>query len=304
MSSTKWVRTGVLTSTLLAVAGVMAVLACGPSAPSQKSGEAGDVSERVSVPATEAPFVLPQFGEEGGGPVDPTGEPTATPTPTVPFDGDVRVGAYLRGYYVDAVEENVAREDRGEAREFPVLPVFVRATPEGKSVVGQFLSDNGGVGVFIDPGPSSGSIALDMNIGVLPELLDVDGFVRVDLDLQSVVRRMTPPGGWPVVHSRMVSKELDNQYSAVEAEATRTASSGGEAEGFPVVRVVIELQWADHVDYMVEFLKANGGKNIKLTRDPDASLDRGTIEVDISLGLVREFHYMAAEGVERVERAR
>ena len=303
MKSTKWMRTGVLAVALLAVVGVMAVLACGPSAAPSQQSSGGGVSESVSVPATEAPFVLPQSGNGDGGPVDPTGEPTATPTPTVPFAGDVRVGPNLVGYYADAVEENVARQARGEDREFPVLPVFVKATPEGKSDVAQFLSDNGGVGVFVDPDPSSGSIALDMNIGLIPDLLDVDDFVRVDLDLQLVVQRGRV-FGQRMESSRRVSRDLDNQYFAVEAEATRTASRGDAAVEFPVVRVVIELQWADHVDYMVEFLKANGGKNIKLTRDPDASLDRGTIEVDVSLKLTNEFHYMARYGVERVERAR
>lgn len=44
---------------VLAMLGVFAVVACGPSAPEQQLGSVGDVPENVSVPATEAPFVLP-----------------------------------------------------------------------------------------------------------------------------------------------------------------------------------------------------------------------------------------------------
>ena len=47
----------------LADADVMAVLACGPAAPAQQSGGGGGAEERVSVPATEAPFELLQSGD-------------------------------------------------------------------------------------------------------------------------------------------------------------------------------------------------------------------------------------------------
>ena len=311
MKASQWVRLVVLAFAVVSVAGVMAVIACGPSAPLAPPNGAGNVSDSVSLLATEAPFLLPQSGDGDGVEVEPTAEPTDTsmPTATVPLDGNLRVGHYLMERYVNAVEENTAREARGEAREFRVfrvLPVFVKTTLDGKGAVAKFLEANGGLNVFINPDALVGRIALDMDIGVIPELLEVEGFIRVDLDIQAVARRDYPygSGSGGVTHSRRVSKDLDNQYLAVEAEATSTASRGGEEEGFPVVRVVVELRWADHVDYMVEFLKANGGKNIKLTQDSDVSLDRGTVEVDISLGLIREFHYMQPHGVERVERAR
>ena len=304
MKTTKWMVTAMLVVAATLVAGAFALVSCAPSTVPEQAGSAGGVSESVSVPATEAPFVLPQFGdgEGNGGDVEPTDEPTATPvvegtevpanTALVPFDGDPRVGYYLVEYYVEAVEENSVREARGEVQEFPVMPVFVKTTPEGEGAVAAFLSANGAKSVFSDRDASVGQVAADINIGMIPELLDVEGFVRVDLDLDLFVKRLFPRG------SGTAPTNFYDQYAAALAEATRTAPRGAESGELPVVRIALTLWWAYHVDRVVKFLKDNGGENIELT-PPDGDLDVGTIGVDISLGVLSEFDLM--HGVRRVE---
>ena len=84
MQSANWMRMGILSVALLAVVGVLAVLACGPSAasaPVQQSSAAGDVSESASVSATEAPFVGQQPGDggTGGQASEPTGGQSGQP---------------------------------------------------------------------------------------------------------------------------------------------------------------------------------------------------------------------------------
>ena len=90
MRSTKWMRVGVLAASVTALTVVVAVVACGPAAPEQQSGGVGGVAESVSVPATEAPFVLQQSGDGG------QAEPTPTTTPVcweVPvYGGGTRIG--------------------------------------------------------------------------------------------------------------------------------------------------------------------------------------------------------------------
>ena len=98
MKAPQWVRLLVLAFAFMSVAGVLAVMACGPSAPAAPPNGAGNVSDSVSAPATEVPFVLQQPGGGDGGvepemtSVDsvlpqqsgnePTDEQTETPTPT------------------------------------------------------------------------------------------------------------------------------------------------------------------------------------------------------------------------------
>ena len=289
MKLSQRVRLVVLSFAVMSVAGVMAVLACGPLAPTAPPNGAGNVSDSVSAPATEAPFVLPQSGDGGGGQVEPTEVPTETPTPTatVPLDGDIRVGYRLRQYYGVAIEENTAREARGEAREFRVLPVFVKTTPDGEAAVAKFLEANGGLNVFRDPDASVGQIALDMDIGIIPELLDVEGFVRVDLDIDLAYRippykKLRDPDGGTV------SKDLKDRYLAALGARRTYLGPGGLAPlsdlltyvgvdgiDFPVVRVSMLLWRADHVDYVVEFLEANGGENIRWTKDTKSKLTVG-----------------------------
>jgi len=151
----------------MAVAGVMAVLACGPAAtPVQQSGSGEAAADSVSVPATEAPFVV---SERVGG--DATGEvssaagdasvgaqqsggseketPTATPyvEPTTdpaeckehynfkeppelvtlcPPSGQPALSSRLRTKYNDHMKEKAARYARGETMGSPEIYVIIR----------------------------------------------------------------------------------------------------------------------------------------------------------------------------------
>ena len=89
MKMTKRIRVSMLAVVSLLVGGVVAVLACGPSAvPEQHAGGAGGVTESVSVPATEAPFVLQQSGDGTDDQDGQEGDPTVEPTPTATPDPD------------------------------------------------------------------------------------------------------------------------------------------------------------------------------------------------------------------------
>ena len=78
MKTTKWARLTLMAVVML-VTGAFTVVACAPPAAPEQVGSAGDVPERVSVPATEVPFVLQQ-SEDGDAHEDPTVEPTPTAT--------------------------------------------------------------------------------------------------------------------------------------------------------------------------------------------------------------------------------
>lgn len=56
MKASQWVRLVLSSFAVMSVVGVMALMACGPSAPTAPPNGAGNVSDSVSVPATEAPF--------------------------------------------------------------------------------------------------------------------------------------------------------------------------------------------------------------------------------------------------------
>ena len=91
MKSVNVIKTCILAVAMLAMAGVMAVLACGPTAaPEQQSGDVEGAAGSVSASATEAPFVLQQSGDGG------QAEPTPTTTPVcweVPvYGGGTRIG--------------------------------------------------------------------------------------------------------------------------------------------------------------------------------------------------------------------
>ena len=70
---TRWIRPAVFATAVVAIAGVMTVLACGPlSVLAQQSAGSGSASESAFMPAPEAPFVLQNSGDVG----------KVTPTPT------------------------------------------------------------------------------------------------------------------------------------------------------------------------------------------------------------------------------
>lgn len=306
--SSKWVRLSVLWFSVVALLAAIAVLSCGPAAPVQQAGGGHAVRESVSAPVTDAPFVVQQSGGGDGGSgvheqatKESAVPATATETPALTVDvaGHPRVGYRLGQHYAAEVRENVARAARGENQEFPVLPVFVKTTPEGEDEVANFLAANGGVRIFKEPDPSVGAVALDMNIGLIPELLGVDGFIRVDLDIQSAYRI---PLGKKLVEpdSGALSQELRRAYLDARNRVTRTASRSTERMDYPVMPVSITLWRELHYDHVWEFLRSNGAENVAGDRDGDGDLVPSLIEADISLGLVEELSKVV--GVYRVER--
>ena len=321
MKTAQRVRLVVLAFAFMSVAGVMAVVACGPSSPAQQSGGAGN----VSVPATEVPFVLPQSGD-GGGTAEPTVVPTETPTPTAtryvpptadrslcrktynwgtdtvigtrcPPDGHPALSNVLRNKYNAAMREIEALEAKGETGEFPDLRIMVFTnTDEAVDDVVNLLVANGAREVHGYPAPdqeSSGSVYGTVSIEVVPQLADVDGVFSVDWqkDRTGVPRLV-------VEETRLVARGLREKLGdARHANAGRTAR--GEVEIYPVVRVSITAWGASDVDPIVEFLKANGGKNITWAKEENDGFGKGSVEGDISLGLIDELAWFT--GVERVE---
>ena len=325
MPSANWMRMGILSVALLAVVAVLAVLACGPSvSPVQESGDTGNVSDNASVSATEAPFVLQQSG--GGGGAGGQGEPSETPTPMAtryvpptadrslcrneydqfggtvvgtrcPPDGHPAVQYDLRQYYNDAAEEIAALEARGETGEFPEHDVYIRTnTVEAVDEVVALLEANGAKFVMGDKssgGNSVGLVSATMSLGLIPQLVEIDGVRWIE--------KHPPFGVWhgPVSEkNRRVSSALGDRYEAAFAK-NEARVARGEAAVYPVVRVSIDTFRVSTVDVVVEFLKANGGKNIVLDQGVEGLKWGGNVKADISLDLVEEF--VRFNGVRRVE---
>ena len=82
MKLSQRVRLVALSFAVVSVVGVLAEVAWGRSAPTAPPNGAGNVSDSVSVPATEVPFVVQQSGDGDGdgGQIEPTEVPTETPT--------------------------------------------------------------------------------------------------------------------------------------------------------------------------------------------------------------------------------
>ena len=141
MNSTKWMRSAVLAAAVVAVAGVIAVLACGPAAPAQQSGGGGGSGEKEN----------------------PTETPTLTPTPTLHPDcvtltlpdgstgvsclppGPDNVEANLRRHYN---QQMAHKKDAQEGRRSVVEPVYIgisveMTTHEAVDAVADFLEANG-----------------------------------------------------------------------------------------------------------------------------------------------------------------
>ena len=67
----------------------------------------------------------------------------------------------------------------------------------------------------------------------------------------------------------------------------------------PVVRILIDTWRSSNVDPVVEFLRANGGENIVGTKKEGGWYGTGTVEADVSLGLIRDIS--GVTGVKHVE---
>ena len=322
-------RLVVLSFAVMSVAGVMAVVACGPSAPLAPPNGAGNVSDSVSAPATGSPFLLQQSGD-GGGTAEPTVVPTETPIPTAtryvpptadrslcrdeyswpyllpdgsydepvllgtrcPPDGHPAVSNELRNYYNAAMQEIEALEAQGETGEFPELRISVRASTAGAvDAVLELLEANGARLVAASRKPDGG-VAATVSIRVVPQLAEIDGVSSVGLPAEELGPRL-------VVEERMrVEYGLQEKYRA-SLIRNRDRTARGEVGGFPLIRVLIIPWGEDDADPIVEFLRANGGKNVTWTKDEDDPVVPGVIEADVSLGLIGDLDQF--DGVQRIE---
>ena len=214
-----------------------------------------------------------------------------------PPDGHPAVSNVLRNKYNAAMREIEALEAKGETGEFPDLRIMVLTnTEEAVDDVVNLLVANGAREVRGYPAPdqeSSGSVYGTASIEVVPQLVDVDGVFSVDWhDDRTGVPRLV------VEETRRVARGLREKLgNARHANAGRTAR--GEAEIYPVVRVSITAWGASDVDHIVEFLKANGGKNITWAKEENDGFGKGNVEGDISLGLIDELSWFS--GVKRIE---
>ncbi len=334
MKSAKWMRTGVLVIALSSVVGVMGVLACGPSAPAQPSGNGNAVAENVSAPATEAPFAVQQSddGDRNGGEDESTETPTPTATryipPTAdpslcendyimtynheenrivrgalvgtrcPPDGDPKVGHLLRRQYNQAMRKSAARGARGEtgvAEDFPHLDLMVQTTTAAAATAVEKLFKSSGVRKVSVVGSS---IYAKVDIGLVPQLLAIEGVEHVDappMFLQTRDPRPQRLEGW------RHESDLVLRYMAVARE-NRSREQRGEppVSEYPDVRVLITVH-IDFVDGVVEFLEANSGENITWTKGERDVFGggEGTVKVDMSLELMR--HFRAQPGILNIE---
>ena len=326
MKASHWVRLFVLAFAVMSVAGVMAVVACGPSAPLAPPNGAGNVSDSVSLPATEAPLVLPQSGD--GGQVEPTEVPTETPTaeptdepteepsatqyvpPTAdpslckgtgssmycPPDGDPKLEYRVRGNYNYAMQQNAARGVRGDAREFPELDLIITTrTADGVDEVAEFLRSNG-VGLrysalYKEPDGSRGSVHAMVNLSLLPQLVAIESVKWVHEDLNRKYLHWGKDGfDWS-----SVDDDIWTIYEAVKRENSDRRASGEEALPYPVIRVRIKIDSALAVYGVLRHLRSNGGENVVWkkvegsTGDPDGS---STVEADVDVDVLIDIRWL------------
>ena len=308
MKASQWFRLLVSSFAAMSLVGVMAVVACGPSAPLAPQNGAGNVSDSVSAPATEVPFVLPQSGDGDGGNGEPTEEPTDEPTeepsatqyvpPTTdpslckgtgssmycPPDGDPKLQYGVRGHYIYAMEKNAARGVRGDAREFPELVLIITThTADAVDDVVEFLEANGvpvGRWVYRYPVDDYGVLVVTMDLSLIPELVALAGVKWVHEDLSHL------GDGRPDPPETILESDLKLRYFTVLRENERRVYSGDDALPYPVVRILIETGTASAVGPVLEYLRTNGGRNIVSSKvkagqgDLDGS---GTVEVDLNL---------------------
>ena len=322
MKAPQWVRLLVLSFAVMSVAGVMAVMACGLSAPLAPPNGVGNVSDGVSVPATGSPFLLPQSGDGDGGQVEPTEVPTETPTaepteesteeptptqyvpPTTdpslckgtgssmycPPDGDPKIQYGVRGHYNYAMQQNAARGVRGDAREFPELDLFITTrTADAVDEVAEFLRSNG-VGLRYtalnkEPDGSGGSVNARVNLSLLPQLVAIESvkWVHEDLDRKHL------DWGTGGFDWSPVDDDIWTIYEAVKRENFARRASVEEALPYPVIRVRIKIDSSSAVDGVLRHLRSNGGENVvwkkveRSTGDPNGS---STVEADVDVGVL------------------
>ena len=201
MKPIKWMRTGVLVIALSAVAGVMAVLACGPASSAQQTS-GGAEKERPTETPTPTPTLHPDCVTL---PLPDGSRVTSCPPP-----GPENVESNLRRYY----NRVMATKEANAVRRAVVEPVYVDVVVNTDSVAAmhtaaEFLESNGDVGVvsvYPEPGRygAAGVTAYHVNIELVPRIAAIEGVVRVEKvrDLQPLSSQGQPAPN-PAVLKRM-----------------------------------------------------------------------------------------------------
>ena len=203
MPSAKWMRTGILAVALLAIAGVIAVVACGPSAQSggnSDGGEGATIDGSDSGASLLAPGVSVLSQESGDGSSEgkkSTPTPTATLHPdcvkltypeggsgiSCPPPGPENVEGNLRRHYNHVMK---LKQEAAEGRRSPVEPVYIfisveMTTHEAVDAVALFLEENGDGGKFYtwkygeDEDPAGAISAGYVNIELVPQIAAIEG---------------------------------------------------------------------------------------------------------------------------------
>ena len=169
MKSTKWMRSAVLTTAVMAVAGVIAVVACGPAAPAQQSGNSGGGKE----------------------------QPTATPYPddckrkwnritegwemVCPEPGSRKIDHNLRREYNDHMEKKATREARGETVAAIERRVYIEVSAHGVvDAVVDYLEARSSNPIKHTKYPrGDGLVSGLVSIELFPAIADMEGVVEI-----------------------------------------------------------------------------------------------------------------------------
>ena len=200
-----------------------------PAPVPQQSGGGGGVSESVSAPATEAPFVLPQSGDEGGGPVEPTITPYVSPTPdpegcyevhhyksggdiTVCQEpGSLRISQSLRQKYNRHMGNKAAKAALGETVEPVLVRILVTTwTEEAVDDLVEYLEE------YSESGHVTWSKGGDRTKGHAYATVDIELLPAI-LELEDVMGIISPPR-W---HVQPVSRGNVRRNAADAARVTQ-----------------------------------------------------------------------------------
>ena len=212
MKAPQWVRLVVLAFAVMSAVGVIALVACGPAAPTQQSAGAANVSDSVAGMATEVPFLLQESGD------GEKEEPTATPYPddcmefkrpdngqmimVCPEPGPRAIEQDLRKMYNDfmAEKELAAQEGRRSTLGAAVLEVQIStSTTDAVDDVLEFLEANGarvsGHSKESDV-HAAGIVVTYVSIELLPSIIEIEGVqsvVEVDYAQPASGNLQAPP---------------------------------------------------------------------------------------------------------------
>ena len=325
MKASHWVRLFVLAFAVMSVAGVMAVVACGPSAPLAPPNGAGNVSDSVSLPATEAPLVLPQSGD--GGQVEPTEVPTETPTaePTdEPTENRLQRNTFrprlthhcARGLVPRCIARRMGipslstgcvgitttRCSRTRPAVFAGMlgnfrnwisssrPVRLTGLTKWRSFCGAMVLGLRYSALYKEPDGSRGSVHAMVNLSLLPQLVAIESVKWVHEDLNRKYlhgARMVLTGVlWMMIFGRFM--RLLSVRTLIDGRVVRRRCH-------PVIRVRIKIDSALAVYGVLRHLRSNGGENVVWkkvegsTGDPDGS---STVEADVDVDVLIDIRWL------------